>query len=143
MDDNKILFVDLDGTLIKEDLSDIAFSHSLKNFPLKTLFYLLIFLFKGKPYLKYKISKDYTIPFEKLIVDPYFYIKKISRILNVKIDNVVKKTMKKNNVPRKFDFEKNQNLGFEFIKNKIRKKYLNELIGINQFYEKKYLGQFK
>ena len=51
--------------------------------------------------------------------------------------------MKKNNVPRKFDFEKNQNLGFEFIKNKIRKKYLNELIGINQFYEKKYLGQFK
>jgi len=66
MDDNKILFVDLDGTLIKEDLSDIAFSHSLKNFPLKTLFYLLIFLFKGKPYLKYKISKDYTIPFEKL-----------------------------------------------------------------------------
>ena len=66
MDDNKILFVDLDGTLIKEDLSDLAFSHSLKNFPLKTLFYILIFLFKGKPYLKYKISKDFKIPFEKL-----------------------------------------------------------------------------
>ena len=66
MDDNKILFVDLDGTLIKEDLSDIAFSHSLKNFPFKTLFYLLIFLFKGKPYLKYKISRDFTIPFENL-----------------------------------------------------------------------------
>ena len=57
MDDKKILFVDLDGTLIKEDLSDLAFSYSLKNFPLKTLFYLFIFLFKGKPYLKYKISK--------------------------------------------------------------------------------------
>ena len=66
MDDNKILFVDLDGTLIKEDLSDLAFSYSLKNFPLKTLFYLFIFLFKGKPYLKYKISKDFKIPFEKL-----------------------------------------------------------------------------
>ena len=66
MDDKKILFVDLDGTLIKEDLSDLAFSHSLKNFPLKTLFYLFIFLFKGKPYLKYKISKDFIIPFEKL-----------------------------------------------------------------------------
>jgi len=66
MDDNKIPFVDLDGTLIKEDLSDLAFSHSLKNFPLKTLFYLFIFLFKGKPYLKYKISKDFKIPFEKL-----------------------------------------------------------------------------
>ena len=66
MDDKKILFVDLDGTLIKEDLSDLAFAHSLKNFPLKTLFYLFIFLFKGKPYLKYKISKDFIIPFKKL-----------------------------------------------------------------------------
>ena len=66
MDDNKILFVDLDGTLIKEDLSELAFSHAFKNFPLKTLFYLFIFLFKGKPYLKYKISKNFKIPFEKL-----------------------------------------------------------------------------
>ena len=66
MDDNKILFVDLDGTLIKEDLSNLAFSHSLKNYPLKTLFYLLVFLFKGKPYLKDKISKNFEVPFEKL-----------------------------------------------------------------------------
>ena len=66
MDDNKILFVDLDGTLIKEDLSDLAFSHSLKNYPFKTLFYLLVFLFKGKPYLKYKISRNFDIPFENL-----------------------------------------------------------------------------
>ena len=66
MDDNKILFVDLDGTLIQEDLSDLAFSHSLKNFPFKTLLYLLVFLFKGKPYLKYKISKSFTITFENL-----------------------------------------------------------------------------
>ena len=66
MDDNKILFVDLDGTLIKEDLSNLAFSHSLKNYPLKTLFYLLVFLFKGKPYLKDKISNNFDIPFENL-----------------------------------------------------------------------------
>src|SRR5210317_62180 len=66
MKDNKILFVDLDGTLIKEDLSDLAFSHSLRKLPFKTLFYLLIFLFKGKPYLKYKISKNFTIPFDNL-----------------------------------------------------------------------------
>ena len=66
MDDNKILFVDLDGTLIKEDLSNLAFSHSLKNYPFKTLFYLLVFLFKGKPYLKDKISKNFDIPFENL-----------------------------------------------------------------------------
>ena len=66
MNDNKILFVDLDGTLIQEDLSNLAFYHSLKNFPLKTLFYLLVFLFKGKPYLKYNISKDFIIPYENL-----------------------------------------------------------------------------
>ena len=66
MEENKILFVDLDGTLIKEDLSDMAFSHSLKNYPFKTLFYLFIFLFKGKPYLKEKISKNFEIPFANL-----------------------------------------------------------------------------
>ena len=66
MDDNKILFVDLDGTLIKEDLSNLAFSYSLKNFPFKTLFYSIIFLFKGKSYLKEKISKNFIIPFENL-----------------------------------------------------------------------------
>ena len=66
MNDNKILFVDLDGTLIKEDLSNLAFSHSLKNYPLKTLFYLLVFLFKGKPYLKDKISKNFEVPFKNL-----------------------------------------------------------------------------
>jgi phosphoserine phosphatase len=66
MDDNKILFVDLDGTLIKEDLSNLAFLYSLKNHPIKTLFYLLVFLFKGKSYLKDKISKNFAIPFENL-----------------------------------------------------------------------------
>ena len=69
MNDNKILFVDLDGTLIQEDLSHLAFSHSLKKFPFKTLFYLLVFLVKGKPYLKYKISKDFIIPFENLTIN--------------------------------------------------------------------------
>lgn len=66
MKDNSVLFVDLDGTLIKEDLSDLAFSYSLKNFPFKTLFYLFVFLFKGKSYLKDKISKNFDVPFENL-----------------------------------------------------------------------------
>ena len=66
MEDNKILFVDLDGTLIKEDLSNLAFLHSLKNYPFKTIFHLFIFLFKGKPYLKEKISKNFDIPFANL-----------------------------------------------------------------------------
>ena len=66
MDDNKILFVDLDGTLIKEDLSDLAFMNYLKKKPLNTLYHLIVFLFKGKPYLKEVISKDFIVPFESL-----------------------------------------------------------------------------
>ena len=66
MDENKILFVDLDGTLIKEDLSNLAFFYCLKRNPLKLIFYLIVFLFRGKTYLKEKISKDYIVPIEKL-----------------------------------------------------------------------------
>ena len=66
MDDNKILFVDLDGTLIKEDLSNLAFMDYLKKKPLKTIYYLIVFLFKGKPYLKEIISRDFRVPFESL-----------------------------------------------------------------------------
>ena len=66
MDDNKILFVDLDGTLIKEDLSNLAFKDYLKKKPLNTVYHLIIFLFKGKPYLKEIISRNFKIPFESL-----------------------------------------------------------------------------
>ena len=59
MDENKILFVDLDGTLIREDLSNLAFINFLKNNPLKLILYLFIFIVKGKPYLKEKISKNF------------------------------------------------------------------------------------
>ena len=66
MHDNKILFVDLDGTLIKEDLSNLAFIDYLKKKPLKTLCHLIVYLFKGKPYLKEIISRDFKVPFESL-----------------------------------------------------------------------------
>ena len=66
MDDNKILFVDLDGTLIKEDLSNLAFMDYLGKKPFKTLYHLIVFLFKGKPYLKEIISKDFRVPVESL-----------------------------------------------------------------------------
>ena len=66
MDDNKILFVDLDGTLIKEDLSNLAFMDYLKKKPLNILYHLVVFLFKGKSYLKEIISRDFKIPFGSL-----------------------------------------------------------------------------
>ena len=66
MDDNRILFVDLDGTLIKEDLTNLAFNEYLKTKPFRLLLILLIFLFRGKSYLKDKISKSYKVPINKL-----------------------------------------------------------------------------
>ena len=66
MDDNKILFVDLDGTLIKEDLTNLAFQSFLKKNPLKLFLYLVIFLFRGKAYLKEKISINFIVPLEDL-----------------------------------------------------------------------------
>ena len=66
MDDNKILFVDLDGTLIKEDLTNLAFQSFLKKKPLKLFLYLVIFLFRGKAYLKEKISINFIVPLEDL-----------------------------------------------------------------------------
>ena len=66
MNENKILFVDLDGTLIKEDLSNLAFINLLKKNPFKLILYIGMFLLKGKPYLKEKISKNFLVPFDKL-----------------------------------------------------------------------------
>ena len=59
MDDNRILFVDLDGTLIKEDLSNLAFINFLKKYPLKLIFYVLIFLIKGRPLFKRENIKKF------------------------------------------------------------------------------------
>ncbi len=66
MDENRILFVDLDGTLIKEDLSGLAFLYCLKENPFRLIFYLIVFLIKGKPYLKEKISENFAVPLSKL-----------------------------------------------------------------------------
>ena len=66
MDENRILFVDLDGTLIKEDLSNLAFIHFLKKNPFKLVFYLFLFIVYGKSYLKEKISINFDVPINKL-----------------------------------------------------------------------------
>jgi len=60
------LFVDLDGTLISDDLSNLAFTGFLKKNPLKTIIYLFLFLFFGKAYLKEKISRNFKVPLKKL-----------------------------------------------------------------------------
>ncbi len=79
MDENRILFVDLDGTLIKEDLSNLAFIDYIKKNPIKLFFYLIIFLFKGRSFLKEKISTGFVVPIEKINFNEACleYIKKV------------------------------------------------------------------
>ena len=62
----KPLFVDLDGTLIKEDLSHEAFFHFFMKNPICCLYHIFIFLFLGRPYLKKKISQNYNVDISKL-----------------------------------------------------------------------------
>ena len=66
MTEQKPLFVDLDGTLIDKDLSNLAFWDSLKKRPILTLIYLFLFIFYGKSFLKDKISKNYKVPFDQI-----------------------------------------------------------------------------
>jgi len=66
MNEPKPLFVDLDGTLIDQDLSDLAFWECFKNNPFLTIYYLFLFIFYGKSLLKEKISKNYKVPFKKI-----------------------------------------------------------------------------
>lgn len=66
MKKNIPLFIDLDGTLIKEDLSHRAFFYFFKTKPMVCLFHILIFLFLGRPYLKEKISKNFIVNISNL-----------------------------------------------------------------------------
>ena len=78
MNSTKPLFVDLDGTLIKEDLSHEAFFTIFKKSPIKCIFYLFIFIFLGRPYLKAKISIKFEVDLSKLKINQHCidYIKK-------------------------------------------------------------------
>lgn len=116
------------------------------NYLEKVIILLSVIFNKEKNKLQ-KISKKYNskiliVPFEKLIVSPIFYLKKISKILNVKIDNVVHKTLVENKVPRSFSLNQNNIQTIKFIKNKVRNKYFKKLIEINNYYEKEILKNF-
>lgn len=74
----KPLFVDLDGTLIQEDLSHEAFFYFFRNSPIKCILYLFCFIFLGRPFLKAKISIEFKVDLSKLKINQHCidYIKK-------------------------------------------------------------------
>ena len=83
---------------------------------------------------KYK-SKVIRIPFENFTTEPKKYVRKIASALNVNLDKITNKVIKKNSLPRKFSISKNNEDGIKFIKNKVRNIYFKKLIKINDYYE--------
>jgi hypothetical protein len=80
-------------------------------------------------------SKLITIPFENLIVNPNKYLQSLSKVLNVKLDKISKKTLAFNNVPRKINLNKEKDEGLRFLENKIDNLHLKKIIKINKNYE--------
>lgn len=74
MEDNEFypLFVDLDGTYTKTDLLFESFIAAFKQNPL-ILFYSFFWLFKGKSYIKYQLSKHADIDVINLPLNTEFF----------------------------------------------------------------------
>ena len=97
---------------------------------------------KIKKFEKKYGSKIILIPFENLITNPTFYLNFISKNLSVKQDLITKYVLKKNIVPRNFDLSSHDQEGIKFIRDKVSKKYLNELISLNNFYHKPIIQKY-
>jgi len=104
-----------------------------KNFDIKKI--------NNKNLRKYKTS-EIIIPFENLLDNPKKYLKKIEKYTNSKVDRFVHKALQKNNLPRKFNLDKEKLLTFRFLKKKIRSKYYNILINLDKSYTKNILNKF-
>ena len=60
------LFVDLDGTIIKEDIGQIAIKKKIKDNIFNIFGILVRFLLFGKPSVKFYVSKNFQVDFDKL-----------------------------------------------------------------------------
>ena len=60
------LFVDLDGTIIKEDIGQMAIKKKIKDNIFNIFGILIRFMLFGKPSVKFYVSKNFDINFDKL-----------------------------------------------------------------------------
>jgi len=90
---------------------------------------------------KYK-SIEIIVPFENLLKNPKKYLQKISKHINSKIDKFVLRSLKKNNIPRNYNLNKEKLITLKFLKNKIRPKYFNNLLNLEKLYERQILNKF-
>lgn len=94
-----------------------------------------------------KISKNFktseiTIPFENLCKNPNKYLKKISKIINSRIDRTALKSLKKNNLPRHIDLDEEKKITLRYLKNKIRPKYYKKILSLEKLYQEQFLKKF-
>ena len=103
---------------------------------------------------KYK-SNYIIVPFENLTQNPEKYLKKISKILNAKIDRITINNMKKNKVPRKnpeqkiisqgYNFSKNlpkESNKYKFLSKKLSGDFLKKILKLEKFYINKVLLKY-
>lgn len=65
--DNSIpLFVDLDGTIIKEDIGQMAIQKKIKDNIFSIFNILIRFILFGKPNVKFYVSKNFKVDFKKI-----------------------------------------------------------------------------
>ena len=87
-----------------------------------------------KNYCKKNNSTEIIVPFENLLRNPIKYLNKVSKSLNVKTDKISLASIKENNLPRKFDYNKERKKTLNYLKKKVAKRYYLKLLNLEKFY---------
>ena len=104
--------------------------------------YINIKIINETKYSKNFKSNEVVIPFENLCEEPKKYLTKISKMINSKIDHFALTSIKKNYLPRHINIEKEKVTTLKYLKNKIRLKYYQKILKLQNLYENKILNQF-
>lgn len=87
-------------------------------------------------------SKIIVIPYENLITKPFKYFKTISKLIKSKLDYIFFSHLHKEKIPRKINLAFDEKKAINFLRNKIREKYLLKILKLNILYNKEVLKKF-
>ena len=66
----------------------------------------------------------------------------MSKSLNVKTDKISLASIKQNNLPRKFDYNKERKKTLTYLKKKIAKRYYLKFLNLEKFYLNKIIKKY-
>jgi len=123
------------------------FKEYLKSNKYERAILLMLWAYKKKELNNFIYEKKYgskimVLPFENLITNPKKYLKLISKYTDSKLDKIFFSTLKKEKVPRKINLKIDAENTFKFLKNRVKKKYFDKLVRLNEFYENDVLKKF-